>query len=459
MTNKLSSLDPAVINKYGVYAFDYIEYPHKSFWSNDFGDAAFRGALVESFPRGGGASTALYVHIPFCPQKCSFCICHADVTSDHGRIRRYLTDSLYPELKLLSDFISDCGLAPGIREIYVGGGSPTMLEEKDFEGLLERIRPLAPPENIADFNIEVDPRRVPPERMSFYISRGVNRMSFGIQDFDPAVQRAVNRIQPPGLIEKLLTPDVRAKLESINFDVLCGLPGQTEAGIVVTMKKVVELSPDRISFAFMHYAPKNAKHQLMMKVEDIPDFFTKRKLFAAAIEVIEDAGYVRTGFEHFAKAHDAVAMAVAAGRATYNSLGATSGRSADMLGVGRHSYSAVGDYYFQNVYEQEKYESELRLSKFPKFRGFRLNADDKIRRNVIKNLRTYFYIDIAEEEKNSGVDFARYFAKELAELGGFASDGLLEMSPGRITLSEIGKYFAPQVCRVFDKYAASGVDK
>lgn len=454
MSNGSGVIDEDLIRKYDIYAFDYIEYPHKSFWSKRFNGEDLKVGLTELFLFGKNPPLVLYVHIPFCQQMCLFCICHFLITHDYEKIKSYLK-LLYQELDLFREFFKTHSITPNFKELYLGGGSPTYLREEEFCELKERLSTVVDFDNLSEFNIEIDPRRVDAERMRFYRRQGINRISFGVQDFDLDVQKAINRVQPPELLQRILTPEVREGFGSVNFDILCGLPRQTTSTMRRTLDKVIELSPDRISFCFVYYDPKHAPHQVAMgRHGPLPNFRQRKEIFEDAVQVLLDRGYVRTGFEHFAKPTDEVARAVEKKTVEYNSLGATSGRCRYLIGLGLHSYSRVGEnYYSQNVYEIPEYEAALRERKFPILRGYQLNQDDVIRRDIIQKLRSLFVVDTEEMEKKYNIDFEAYFGAEQVVLKEFARDGMLELKGPTIALTELGKNFSNLVCRIFDKYS------
>lgn len=454
MSNRSGVIDEDLIRKYDIYAFDYIEYPHKSFWSEQFNEQGFKAGLSELFLSGKNHPLILYVHIPFCQQMCLFCICHFFITHDYEKIKSYLK-LLYQELDLLREFFKAHSMRPNFKELYFGGGSPTYLREEEFCELKERLSTIVDFDNLSEFNIEIDPRRVDPDRMRFYQRQGVNRISFGVQDFDLDVQKAINRVQPPELLQRILIPEVRQGFGSVNFDILCGLPRQTTSTMRRTLDKVIELSPDRISFCFVHYEPKHAPHQAAMQRHGpLPNFCQRKEIFEDAVQILLDHGYVRTGFEHFAKPTDGVAKAVETKTIEYNSLGATSGHCRYLIGLGLHSYSRVGEYYYsQNVYEIPEYEAALRERKFPILRGHRLNQDDVIRRDIIQKLRSLFVVDTEEMEKKYNIDFEIYFEAEQVVLEEFARDGMLKLEDPTIVLTELGKNFSNLVCRIFDQYS------
>ena len=450
MANNFGSIDKNLIEKYDIPSFDYIEYPHKSFWSTDVGDADFRKTLLKY--KDSANQTALYIHIPFCTQMCYFCLCHKEITSDYSKVRAYL-DTLFLEIENLHGFLKDNSMNINAKEIYIGGGSPTIIKEAEFDLLLEKIGLIADFSNVYQLTVEIDPRKTTAEMLKYYYSKGVNKISIGIQDFDPEVQKSVNRIQPPEIVEALLVPSVRKYFKSINFDILVGLPKQTVSTISNTMHRVMKMSPDRISFTYLNYSPKNYTHQaLMLKDAVLPDMIERRRLFDAGLKIILNNGYVRNGYEHFSKPADDVAKAREENKAKYSSLGVTQGNCTEMFGLGRHSYSGIFDYYFQHFYEQTMFEKSVREGSFPVYRGYHMDKDDILRREIIQSLRTNFEIDTKDIADRFNINFAEYFSVELLELEPLAADGLVGLSGGKIVVTEVGRPFTLRVCQTFDKY-------
>lgn len=441
-----------LFERYDIECFDYTDYPHKSFWSESMGDSQYRKALVETFS-GQHDATTLYVHIPFCVELCYFCICHKEITRNQEKIKRHFYGSLLPEFDLLNDHFEKTNIKPRITEVYLGGGSPTILDYDEFDALIEKIRRFVPIESLDRFNVEVDPRDVDEEKLRFYKSRGVTVISMGIQDFDPKVQKAVNRIQPLELVQERLRV-ARELFTSINFDLLAGLPYQTEESMRKTVEQVIKLAPDRISFDYFRYNEKFYPHMRILKqMNAFPDRVTKRKILAIAANSFAEAGYVRTGFEHFAKPDDRVAKALSRGAATYTSLGAIAGSSLSVIAVGRSGHGIIGDnYLFQNHYDQDLFRSAIDAGKLPVFRGHQLSADDVMRRKIIRKLRTYFSLDIKGIEQEYSLNFEEYFHQEKKILAHFVRDGLVVLNQESLTATEPGLHFAELIASIFDSY-------
>jgi len=453
----LQNVDPNILKT--TNAFMYTEYPHKSFWSTDLRSDDYHSALLKLLTEEPDAPLLLYVHILYCTQLCWFCTCHiGEITKSLDKRQNYL-EMLYLEISLLKKIITGHSLTPNFTEIHLGGGSPSDLDTPDFDRLIENLESMVNIRNLSEFSIEIDPRHTTRKMLLYYHNKGINRISIGIQDFDPQVQAAINRVQSIELVENLMSDETIALFPNgVNFDIICGLPHQTTDTIARTMNECVRLSPDRICLNYLHLAPEFAKHQNLMfdgkygRPNHLPDYYERKKLFAAALEILTKNGYVRTGYDHFAKSTDSVARAMSEGKMHWNSLGVTSGRYNNVIGVGVHSYSTIGNSYFQNHYDIPSYKHSLELNTLPIFRGHRLNRDDLIRRDVIQTLRNFFSVDFANIETKYGIIFETYFKTEIDTLDDYVKDGLVKIRDRSIVITEKGYQFANTVCYVFDAY-------
>jgi len=453
----LKHVDPNILKV--TNAFMYTEYPHKSFWSPNLGDEEYRSALLELFRNEHDIPILLYVHILYCTELCYFCTCHIErATKDYNPRLKYL-QMLFREIDLLKTFLDQNSLKPNIREIHLGGGSPTDLKIAEFDKLINRLGLLVDIKGLDEFSIEIDPRHTTREMLRYYHRQGINRISMGVQDFDSEVQKAVNRVQPIELVENLMGQETADLFPNgVNFDIICGLPHQTNETIRRTMQECIRLSPDRICLNYLHLAPEFARHQNIMsdghqgRPDRLPDFYERKELFVTALETLTAGGYVRTGYDHFAKRSDSVAKAMADGKMHWNALGVTSGRYDSIIGVGAHSYSTIGDYYFQNYYDLGEYKRLLDKGQFPIFRGHKQSQDDLIRRDVIQTLRNFFSIDLRSIDVKYSITFEDYFQSELSGLEPFIADGLVEIRDRAIIITEKGHQFANTICYVFDRY-------
>jgi len=434
--------------------YDYTEYPTKGEWDCEKGSKDYEDALVDWTKRNPKSPVLFYVHTPFCEQLCYFCLCSKDITLDYERVKSYLYNYLFKEIDLLIDLYGKHNLDLNVQEIYFGGGSPTYYKEPEFKALIDKLSGLFDFNRVKTFTVEIDPRRVEVDRLKFYHDCGANRLSFGVQDFDPDVQVRINRKQPPELLHKLMTPEIRKLFPVINFDLLIGMPSQTPETITQTIKHVVDLEPDQIQTMYMHYKPDTRSYMVRM-VQDgpLPDFYDRKALFVEAADRLLDAGYTRAGFESFAKPNDILADAIDNVQATYNSLGTVTAEALNFVAVGSSAHGALGDdYYYQNYYEHDLYQGALDKGEFPVYRGMKLSDEDKLRRDVIKQIRTYFTVDFSKINSKYNIDFRRHFEKELVLVEEFERDLLLKIENDKLTLTELGQHFSPQVCSVFDKY-------
>ncbi len=457
MINNKQAID-TLVEKYNSREFMYIEYPHKSFWSEEFSEESFKGALQQLSNEQKGEPLTLYVHFPYCKQPCFFCTCHFEITKSHEKAKDYL-EILSREIDIYRKFFDENSIAPNFVEVHLGGGSPTFLNEEEFDYLVDIINPIAKIRDLEEFAIEIDPRAVDEERMRYYHTKGINRISFGLQDFDINVQRAVNRVQPSELVERLIAPNIRNLFKNgVSFDIICGLPNQTEESVRKTFNEIIELSPDRICFNYLDFAPTFAPHQNIMidghngRPTKLPDAKERKQLFQQGLEILTNNGYLRAGYEHFAKVDDAIGKALNEGKLHWNALGSTPGRSIDVIGIGPHSATTLGDFYSQNIYGVEAYKAAVDKWQFPIYRGHKLSQDDLIRRDVIRKLRSFFSVNYADIERIHNINFLKYFDKELETLGKFADDGILNYSDKAIEIGEVGREFTLHVCSIFDKY-------
>lgn len=440
-----------VLNKYRIKKIVwYPDYPEKVHWINPFGSADFEAGLRDFHAQ---PTSLLYLHMPYCPKQCLFCNCKTVIDNNYRNVEIYL-DWLYKEIEMHLEFCRKNGIQPHITEVHYGGGSPTFMRPKDFSRLAQTIKPLLSINSLSEVSVEIDPRHVKPHEMAFYHEIGINRISFGIQDFDEDVQVAVDRMQPDFVVARLLAPDIRQMFPNgVNFDIICGLPKQTRESFSRTLDKVIELSPDRISLLTMNMTPVTASHQLLMPLDTIPSALDVKVFLCDAIERLTVNGYIRTAFDHFAKPDDSVAKAQTEGRMKWGSFGSTAGRYQDFLGLGNSGISRLGPRHSaQNVYEVDTWKKLISAGRFPTLRGHILSDDDIIRREIVQHLRIYPYLRYADIGKRFSIDFEKYFAKELARIKQLADDGLVEFGDNGFVMTDFGGLFADFIAENFDAY-------
>lgn len=444
-----------LIKKYHAnLVYDYTEYPTKGHWSESFSDEDYKNCILEWFPQNKNKPVLFYVHTPFCEQLCNFCLCSKEITRDYEKVKNYLYKYLLKEIDMLEDHLIKNKINFNYKEIYFGGGSPTYYREEEFAFLINRLKKFIDFKNIEDFTVEIDPRRVDEDRLIFYNEMGVNRLSFGVQDFDPGVQEEINRVQPPELIHNLLTERVRKLFPVINFDLLIGLPRQSVSTITDTIKHVVDLKPTQLQTMYVHYKPGTRKYMIkMVRNEPMLDFYDRKAVFQQASKLLLESNYKRAGFESYALPNDPLTKSMNEKKAVYNSLGTQKGEATNFIAVGSSAHGVLNDqFYFQNFYEQNLYREALDNDKFPIYRGLKLTEDDALRREVIRHIRTFFNVEFDFFEKKYKKNFSSYFDKELNNLRAFEKDGLLKLNENNIVISPLGEHFSPQIANVFDIY-------
>tara|TARA_B100000029_G_scaffold514236_1_gene616302 strand:- start:705 stop:2132 length:1428 start_codon:yes stop_codon:yes gene_type:complete len=452
---KKSKLSADIVKKYHQeLVFNYSEYPTKNNWSYQFNDKEYKASLVDWIGRNKNEPILFYVHTPFCEQLCYFCLCSKEITKDYKHVKNYLYNYLFKEIDLLFKFLEEKKINLNVKEIYFGGGSPTYYKPEDFKALVDKMKSKFDFSKVGDFTVEIDPRRVDEEKLLYYNKCGVNRLSFGVQEFDLEVQKRINRVQPAELFQSVLTKKVREKFNTFNFDLLVGLPGQTNESMEKTMDKVIDLKPPQIQPMLLAYKPWVRKYQIkMVKDGPLPDFFDRKELFKIVTDRLSKAGYKRAGFETYVLPDDPIDKAMKEKKAYFNSLGVQKGAATNFVAVGSSGQGVLGDeYYSQNYYSMSLYQKSLDEGKLPIYRGMKVSKDDRIRRHIMNDVRTYFKINFKEVENKFKIVFADYFKDELGSFDEHIKDGLIIISDKEFIVTELGTNFAPQIANVFDKY-------
>jgi oxygen-independent coproporphyrinogen III oxidase len=449
MEGLVSKIDHDFIEKYNSGGPYYVCYPTVGKWFNDMSAQNYKLALAEEFGSKQTPPLYLYVHYPFCPKLCYYCHCHVVITKNQKRMSSFL-DYICKEIDLVCAFFEKQGIVPNIKEIHLGGGSPSVMTELELERLVSQLKKLVKIEDLDEFSIEIDVRTVTPDKVKFYSKVGIDRLSFGIQDFNPAVQLAINRVQPLEQVKELVVPEIRQLFKSINFDMIYGLPLQTRESFHKTIEALKEISPDRICLYHYNHRPDIYPHQATIKDDDVPEEYDKSMTNIDTIRNLLDSDYVRIGLDHFAKRKDELAVAVENNYLHRSFIGYTAGRTHNILGIGPSSISDFGDYYFQNIYSLDKYYEAIEADTLPILRGIRLTLDEKIREDVILKIISNFYLDFREIEKKYNIQFDQYFARELQLLDDLIKDEVVILSKNALTVTPLGEYCVRYVCMIFD---------
>lgn len=432
-----------LIAKYNVSGPRYTSYPTALQFTEEFDQASFIGAITEPSDK----KLSLYIHIPFCSNICYYCACNKVITKDSSRSLEYL-DYLKKEIGLVGKTINN----KKVQQLHFGGGTPTFLENPQIESVLTELNKYFKFTADAELSIEIDPRTVESERLRELSAMGFNRVSIGVQDFDPKVQVAVNRVQDEAQIEALLNTARDLNIPSINMDLIYGLPLQTAENFAKTIERVIELKPDRISMFNYAHLPHRFKPQRRINEYDLPAASEKIEIFSNSLERLTEAGYIFIGMDHFALPKDPLAQAQDVGKLHRNFQGYTTHADNDTLALGVSAISNINNVYSQNHTTLDKYYSSLDQEFLPIWRGYQSDSDDILRKEVIMSLICNFYLDIELVEKDYQLGFFDYFDYEQDELKALSEQGLIEFSKSAIKVTEQGKLFIRNICMVFDKF-------
>ena len=396
------------------------------------------------------APLSLYFHIPFCTHVCYYCACNKMITRNKKRAAPYL-DELYKEMATLSDWYSNDRI---VNQLHWGGGTPTFISDDEMRELMDKTRQHfhLRDDDKGDYSIEIDPREADAQRMEVIRELGFNRVSLGVQDIDPKVQEAVNRVQPTSMSEEIITSARELGFKSVNVDLIYGLPHQTIDGFAKTVDTMIELSPDRLSVFNYAHMPDRFRSQMHINGDDLPPPSDKLVILENTINQLIDAGYQYIGMDHFAKPDDELAIAQREGHLHRNFQGYTTHSDCDLVAMGVSAISQIGDVYYQNEHDLKLYQKAVADRAQAIKRGVILTADDRIRRRVITQLICHFELDPAQIETEFGLDFDSYFAEEMALINQFAEDGLVELDGRRIEVTPAGRLLIRRICMTFDTY-------
>ena len=450
MTNASAGLavDPGLIRKYDLSGPRYTSYPTADRFVEGFGEVQAREWLAKRNIGGVKQPLSVYVHLPFCNTICYYCACNKVVTKDHGRSAKYIK-YLAREMALVDELL---GEERSICQLHWGGGTPTFLSLTEMGGLMDELHRHFVPLPNAEYSIEIDPRKVAPGTMAFLAGLGFNRASMGVQDFDPAVQKAVNRIQSEDETRRAIDEARANGFRSINVDLIYGLPQQTLAGFETTLDRIVAISPDRIALYNYAHLPTVFKPQRRILEAQLPCAEAKLAIFTLAMEKLTGEGYVYIGMDHFARPGDDLAVAQRQGRLHRNFQGYSTHADSDLLAFGISAIGRIGPTYYQNTKTLEEYYDLLDWGRLPVKRGIELTQDDLVRRAIIQALLCNFRLSIESVELAYLVDFKAHFASELADLRTFEKEGLVDVSDEWIGVTPKGRLLVRAICMVFDKY-------
>ncbi|UXN34571.1 oxygen-independent coproporphyrinogen III oxidase [Avibacterium paragallinarum] len=436
--------DSALIQKYNYSGPRYTSYPTALEFNENYNEQDFQAA-AERYPT---RPLSLYVHIPFCHKLCYFCACNKIITRHQHKADIYL-DYLEKEIKNRAALFRN----RKVTQVHWGGGTPTYLTEQQSSRLMAMLREHFHFADNAEISIEMDPRKIELETLDHLRKIGFNRISMGVQDFNKAVQKAVNREQDEDFIQALLERARALGFQSTNLDLIYGLPLQNVESFMFTLQKVIELNPDRLSVFNYAHLPSRFAGQAKIKEDQLPAPETKLTILQKTIETLEGAGYRFIGMDHFAKPDDELAIAQQNGVLHRNFQGYTTQEDADLLGLGVSAISLLGDTYAQNQKELKHYYADIEQKGTALHKGFVMSQEDCLRRDVIKQLICNFKLDYAPFEQQYGIDFKTHFAEDLELLAPLAADGLIEIGEKGLQVSPVGHLLIRNICLCFDTYS------
>lgn len=440
--------DIDLINRYNKAGPRYTSYPTALELSDSFTEQDYRQQVALSNERGGPLS--LYFHIPFCDTVCFYCACNKIITKNRKHAVPYL-QSMFEEIERQGALFDKTRV---VDQLHWGGGTPTYLSKEQMKQLMDKTRQHfnLRDDDKGEYSIEIDPREADAETMVYLRELGFNRVSLGVQDFDPAVQKAVNRIQSEEETFALLDAARQEGFRSTNLDLIYGLPLQTVESFSKTLDIVIAASPERLSIFNYAHLPSLFKVQRQINEADMPTAELKLEILQMVTQRLIQAGYVYVGMDHFAKPDDELVIAQQNGQLYRNFQGYSTHSDCDMVGFGITSIGRVADSYVQNIKELAPYGEAIEQGGLATFKGFTLNEDDQLRGAVINALICHFELNFQDIEERFSIVFNDYFSEQLDELKEMQADGLLTLSASHISVKPAGRLLIRNICMVFDRY-------
>ena len=450
-----SVIDHELLRRFDIPGPRYTSYPTADRFVEAFREPEYIQALEQRRESGMASPLSLYVHVPFCESVCYYCACNKVITKHHNKAAEYLR-YLEREMELQ---VAHFGTGRQVSQLHLGGGTPTFLSDDELAQLMAAIQrhfSLVPG---GEYSIEIDPRTVTEQRLQCLSRLGFNRLSFGVQDFDTAVQKAVHSLQREEEVFRLVEVARQSGFECVNVDLIYGLPLQTPASFAQTLQKVSALRPDRIALYAYAHLPERFKPQRRIHAIDLPSGGSKLDMLSMSLQTLQEAGYVYVGMDHFALPEDALAVAKRQGRLHRNFQGYSTQPDCDLIALGVSSIGRIGATYSQNAKTLEEYYDSIDQGHLPIIRGLTLSRDDILRRSVIMAIMCQGELIYESIELGHLVQFKTYFAKELPLMSELADQGLVEIHDQGIKVTASGWYLVRAIAMVFDKYLQSDKDR
>jgi oxygen-independent coproporphyrinogen III oxidase len=441
---------PALLRRYDKAGPRYTSYPTAPHFSPRFDESMLREHIRRSNAEPIPRRLSLYLHVPYCFSPCFYCGCNRIITRDVAKGRAYV-ERLVREIETVGALFDR---DRDVVQLHLGGGTPNFLRPRELIELIESVGRHFHLSSAAnrDFSLELDPRFIEEGDVACYAQLGFNRVSLGVQDFDPEVQRAVNRLQSVEQTVRVVEACRAQRFRSINIDLIYGLPKQTVTGFARTLDTVLEIRPDRLAIYGYAHMPAQFKAQRQIQAEDLPDAQTKLALLQLAVAKLSQAGYQYIGMDHFALPEDELSRAQAAGTLHRNFMGYTTHADCDLVGLGVSAISHIGDSFSQNARDLVAWQAAIDAGRIPVWRGLRLDADDVLRADVIQQLMCRAAIDIPAIEQRHGIHFQTYFSDAIERLDPLAQDGLVAVTDRAITAAACGRLLLRAIAMCFDRY-------
>ncbi|KIA81020.1 oxygen-independent coproporphyrinogen III oxidase [Chromobacterium amazonense] len=426
----------------------YTSYPTADRFTSNFSESDYLLRLKQRRIGANRKPLSLYVHIPFCNTVCFYCACNKIITKDKSKADIYL-DYLEKEIRLVAEQL---GCREKVIQLHFGGGTPTFLSDAQLQRLMGMLSTHFEFMPDGEYSIEIDPRKVSRETMRKLAQYGFNRISVGVQDFEPAVQKAVNRVQSEEETRAVIDAGRAAGIQSVSLDLIYGLPLQTRESMLRTLETALALDPDRLALYNYAHLPTVFMPQRRIHEADLPPAGVKLDILQDAVKMLTNAGYVFIGMDHFAKPDDELAVALRQGRLQRNFQGYSTHADCDMLGFGVSSIGKIGACYTQNDKTLEGYYAALDQKKLPVVRGLTLDNDDVLRRTIIQGLMCRFSLSVEAIEEIYGINFAQYFTEEMPQIRVFQQQGLLSFDGDFLMVEPKGRFLIRNIAMIFDRH-------
>ncbi len=435
--------DTEMVKKHDRSGPRYTSYPASPFFTEDYPMAAVDKALGKV----ANSPLSLYVHLPFCSALCWYCGCHKTITRDRNRIDRYL-DDFEAELALIAEHL---GHRHQVKQLHWGGGSPSYLDDEQTTRCFDLIKKYFDLDPEGEISIEGDPRQLTPKRIRFLKDVGFNRLSLGLQDFDPRVQETINRIQPEKETLPLIPAAIDAGFKSVSVDLIYGLPHQSRQSFDETLATVLQVKPNRLSVFNYAHIPNIIKSQKMFQEADLPIAEEKLAIFQSVTETLLSAGYRHIGMDHFAREDDELTEALDKGELQRNFQGYSTCAGLDLVALGVSAISYVQGHYWQNTKGLKDYRDMVHAGQLPIKKGLTLTQDDLVRHEVIMTIMCGMGLNFSDIENHHQVNFKDYFQEELPQLTDFFADNLLKETDFGFEVTAAGRFLVRNIARVFDR--------